>query len=199
MFKYRKEIDGLRGISIICVLLFHAKIPLFSGGFFGVDIFFVISGYLITNIILNLYNNDKFDIKFFYERRIRRIIPALYVVLIFLCVYSYFFQSPYFSKDLSQSIFFILGGEVEILNQSQSLRLLGLIFIDIFNYSLFFYTIKRLSATFTTLVDYVVPIVGIYVGYIFLDEVVNNIFFITLVLIFISLYLAVKDEARSLN
>ena len=106
MFKYRKEIDGLRGISIICVLLFHAKIPLFSGGFFGVDIFFVISGYLITNIILNLYNTNKFDIKFFYERRIRRIIPALYVVLIFLCVYSYFFQSPYFSKDLSQSIFF---------------------------------------------------------------------------------------------
>ena len=89
MFKYRKEIDGLRGISIICVLLFHAKIPLFSGGFFGVDIFFVISGYLITNIILNLYNTNKFDIKFFYERRIRRIIPALYVVLIFLCVYSH--------------------------------------------------------------------------------------------------------------
>ena len=91
MFKYRKEIDGLRGISIICVLLFHAKIPFFSGGFFGVDIFFVISGYLITNIILNLYNTDKFDIKIFYERRIRRIIPALYVVLIFLCIYSYFF------------------------------------------------------------------------------------------------------------
>ncbi len=106
MFKYRKEIDGLRGISIICVLLFHAKIPLFSGGFFGVDIFFVISGYLITNIILNLYNTDKFDIKIFYERRIRRIIPALYLVLLFLCVYSFFFQSPYFSKDLSQSIFF---------------------------------------------------------------------------------------------
>ena len=106
MFKYRKEIDGLRGISIICVLLFHAKIPFFSGGFFGVDIFFVISGYLITNIILNLYNSDKFDIKIFYERRIRRIIPALYLVLIFLCIYSYFFQSPYFAKDLSQSIFF---------------------------------------------------------------------------------------------
>ena len=62
-----------------------------------------------------------------------------------------------------------------------------------------FYTIKRLSATFTTLVDYVVPIVGIYVGYIFLDEVINNIFFVTLFLIFISLYLAVKDEARSFD
>jgi len=86
-----------------------------------------------------------------------------------------------------------------MLNRSQSLRLSGLVFIDIFNYSLFFYTIKRLSATFTTLVDYVVPIVGIYVGYIFLDEIVNNIFFITLILIFISLYLAVRDEAHNLS
>ncbi|MBT5655531.1 MAG: EamA family transporter, partial [Actinobacteria bacterium] len=74
------------------------------------------------------------------------------------------------------------------------LKLLGLVFIDIFNYSLFFYTIKRLSATFTTLVDYIVPIVGIIVGYIFLDEVISNIFFVTLTMIFISLYLAVKDE-----
>ena len=103
------------------------------------------------------------------------------------------------STILSILLFFILGGELEVLNRSQSLKLFGLVFIDIFNYSLFFYTIKRLSATFTTLVDYVVPIVGIYVGYIFLDEIVNNIFFLTLLLIFISLYLAVKDEARNLD
>jgi len=103
------------------------------------------------------------------------------------------------STAFSLILFFILGGEVEILNRSQALRLSGLVFIDIFNYSLFFYTIKRLSATFTTLVDYVVPIVGIYVGYVFLDEVINNIFFVTLFFIFISLYLAVKDEARSLD
>ena len=103
------------------------------------------------------------------------------------------------SAVFSILLFFILGGELEMLNRSQSLKLSGLVFIDIFNYSLFFYTIKRLSATFTTLVDYVVPIVGIYVGYIFLDEIINNIFFITLILIFISLYLAVKDEARNLD
>ena len=106
MNNYRIEIDGLRGISVILVILFHAKIPFFSGGFFGVDIFFVISGYLITSIILNLYEQEKFFLVKFYERRIRRIIPALYVVLFFLLVYSYFFQAPYFSKDLSQSIFF---------------------------------------------------------------------------------------------
>jgi drug/metabolite transporter (DMT)-like permease len=92
----------------------------------------------------------------------------------------------------------LLGGEIEIMNTSQALRLFALVFIDIFNYSLFFYTIKRLSATFTTLVDYVVPIVGIFLGYIFLDEIVSNVFFITLFLIFISLYLAVRDEEKNL-
>ena len=106
MNNYRLEIDGLRGISVILVILFHAKIPFFSGGFFGVDIFFVISGYLITSIILNLYRQEKFFLFKFYERRIRRIIPALYVVLSFLLFYNYFLQAPYFSKDLSQSIFF---------------------------------------------------------------------------------------------
>ena len=86
-----------------------------------------------------------------------------------------------------------------ILGPKCDKKLFGLAFIDIFNYSLFLYTIKRLSATFTTLVDYVVPIVGILVGYIFLDEIVDNIFFVTLILIFISLYLAVKDESENLN
>ena len=95
---------------------------------------------------------------------------------------------------ISVVIFILLGGEIVHLSQSETLKLLGLVFIDIFNYSLFFYTIKRLSATFTTLVDYVVPIVGIIVGYIFLGEVISNIFFVTLTMIFISLYLAVKDE-----
>ena len=112
---------------------------------------------------------------------------------------TYLLVQWFFSTAFSILLFFILGGELEMLNRSQSLKLSGLVFIDIFNYSLFFYTIKRLSATFTTLVDYVVPIVGIYVGYIFLDEIINNIFFITLILIFISLYLAVKDEARNLD
>jgi peptidoglycan/LPS O-acetylase OafA/YrhL len=106
MSNYRLEIDGLRGVSVILVILFHAKIPFFSGGFFGVDIFFVISGYLITSIILNLYRQKKFFLFKFYERRIRRIIPALYVMLFFLLFYNYFLQAPYFSKDLSQSIFF---------------------------------------------------------------------------------------------
>ena len=100
---------------------------------------------------------------------------------------------------ISIILFFILDGKFEILTAGELSKLLGLAFIDIFNYSLFLYTIKRLSATFTTLVDYVVPIVGILVGYIFLNEIVDNIFFVTLILIFISLYLAVKDESENLN
>ena len=92
----------------------------------------------------------------------------------------------------------MLDGKFEPITIFETSKLLGLVFIDIFNYSLFLYTIKRLSATFTTLVDYVVPIVGILVGYIFLNEIVDGIFFVTLILIFISLYLAVKDETRNL-
>ena len=101
---------------------------------------------------------------------------------------TYLFTQWLCGSLISMVLFFALGGEIEPLDSSANLRLMGLVFIDIFNYSLFFYTIKRLSATFTTLVDYVVPIVGIFVGYIFLEEVVSNIFFITLFLIFISLY-----------
>ncbi len=100
---------------------------------------------------------------------------------------------------ISIILFFLLDGKFETLTVAEFSKLFGLAFIDIFNYSLFLYTIKRLSATFTTLVDYVVPIVGILVGYIFLNEIVDDIFFVTLILIFISLYLAVKDESKNLN
>jgi len=112
---------------------------------------------------------------------------------------TYLFTQWLVGSVISIILFFILDGKFEILTTGEFSKLFGLAFIDIFNYSLFLYTIKRLSATFTTLVDYVVPIVGILVGYIFLDEIVDNIFFVTLVLIFISLYLAVKDESKNLN
>jgi len=112
---------------------------------------------------------------------------------------TYLFTQWLVGSVISIILFFILDGKFEILTTGEFSKLFGLAFIDIFNYSLFLYTIKRLSATFTTLVDYVVPIVGILVGYIFLDEIVDNIFFVTLVLIFISLYLAVKDESKILN
>ena len=103
--RYRPEIDGLRGISIILVILFHAKFDYFLGGYLGVDVFFVISGYLITKILIEASKNKSLNLMDFYERRVRRIIPALYFLFFFLIFYCYFFQSPYFAKDLSQSIF----------------------------------------------------------------------------------------------
>ncbi|MBK9947776.1 MAG: acyltransferase family protein [Nitrospira sp.] len=79
--RYRPEIDGLRAIAVIPVILFHAGVQLFSGGFIGVDVFFVISGYLITTIILAELETGQFSLLKFYERRARRILPALYLVM----------------------------------------------------------------------------------------------------------------------
>jgi len=76
--KYRAEIDGLRALAVLPVILFHASFESFSGGFVGVDVFFVISGYLITTIIISEMSEGKFSIVNFYERRARRILPALY-------------------------------------------------------------------------------------------------------------------------
>ena len=72
--KYRAEIDGLRALAVLPVILFHAGFDWFSGGFIGVDVFFVISGYLITTIIINEMAEGKFSIVNFYERRARRIL-----------------------------------------------------------------------------------------------------------------------------
>ena len=80
--KYRPDIDGLRGISVIAVVLYHARVPGFDGGYVGVDVFFVISGYLITSILLQR-DGKEFGIVSFYERRIRRLFPALFCVLLF--------------------------------------------------------------------------------------------------------------------
>ena len=101
--QYRPEIDGLRALSVLPVILFHSGSSSFEGGFVGVDVFFVISGYLITGIILNELDAKTFSLRTFYERRIRRIIPPLYLVLLACCLYS-LMLSPYDMRDLGQSI-----------------------------------------------------------------------------------------------
>jgi peptidoglycan/LPS O-acetylase OafA/YrhL len=83
--EYRREIDGLRALAVLPVILFHGGFQAFSGGFVGVDVFFVISGYLITSIILSELDQGKFSIITFYERRARRILPALFLVM-FVCL-----------------------------------------------------------------------------------------------------------------
>jgi peptidoglycan/LPS O-acetylase OafA/YrhL len=105
MISYRPDIDGLRAIAILPVIFFHAGFSLFGGGFVGVDIFFVISGFLITSILLtNIQETNTLQITKFYERRARRILPALYAILIFCTFYGVFFLSPFASRDLFQSI-----------------------------------------------------------------------------------------------
>jgi len=81
--RYRPDIDGLRAVAVLSVLLFHNGVTAFSGGYVGVDIFFVISGYLITAIIVREIETGDFSIGQFYERRFRRILPALVVVIMF--------------------------------------------------------------------------------------------------------------------
>jgi peptidoglycan/LPS O-acetylase OafA/YrhL len=88
--EYRREIDGLRAIAVLPVILFHAGFNLFSGGFVGVDVFFVISGYLITTIISAELEQGKFSIVNFYERRARRILPALFLVMSVCMPFAWF-------------------------------------------------------------------------------------------------------------
>ena len=103
--RYRKEIDGLRALAVVPLILYDGGIKWFSGGYIGIDIFFVISGYLITSIILEEIKLKKFSIIDFYERRARRILPALTIVLTFTTIVSYWVLPPILLKDYSQSLF----------------------------------------------------------------------------------------------
>ncbi|QPI73942.1 acyltransferase family protein [Sphingobium sp. Cam5-1] len=104
--KYRREIDGLRALAVLPVMFFHAGVTALSGGFVGVDIFFVISGYLITSIIIGEMRSEKgFSIARFYERRARRILPALYLVLACSTVMGWFLLVPDQLENFGQSLF----------------------------------------------------------------------------------------------
>jgi peptidoglycan/LPS O-acetylase OafA/YrhL len=112
---YRPEIDGLRAIAVGAVILYHAQITVFDhqpfrGGFIGVDIFFVISGYLITSIILKeLITTGSFSFKHFYERRIRRILPVLIFVMLVSLPFAWMYLLPSSFVDFSKSILYSLG------------------------------------------------------------------------------------------
>jgi len=102
--KYRSDIDGLRAVAVLPVILFHAGVGVFSGGFVGVDVFFVISGFLITQIIIDEIEKNEFSIVSFYERRARRILPALFVVMAVSLVGGWLWMLPNQLKDYSQSL-----------------------------------------------------------------------------------------------
>ena len=102
--KYRPEIDGLRALAVIPVILFHAGFEHFSGGYVGVDVFFVISGYLITTIILSEIEAGTFSLVSFYERRARRILPALFLVMVVSLPAAWLWLSPPDMEDFSKSL-----------------------------------------------------------------------------------------------
>jgi len=101
---YRKDIDGLRAVAVLAVVLFHAAPGVLPGGFIGVDVFFVISGFLISSIILDDLNARRFSLLNFYERRIRRIFPALFFMLAVVTVFAAALLLPPDLKDYGQSL-----------------------------------------------------------------------------------------------
>jgi len=102
--KYRPEIDGLRALAVTPVIFYHAGFKLFGGGYVGVDIFFVISGYLITTIILSELEAGTFSPIHFYERRARRILPALFIVMFACLPFAWFWLFPDAMKAFSESL-----------------------------------------------------------------------------------------------
>lgn len=108
---YRAEIDGLRALAVVPVVFFHAGIPGFSGGYIGVDVFFVISGYLITSILLADMSQGRFSLIGFYERRARRILPALIVMMLACIPFAYMWMLPgelvAFGKSLISTNLFV--------------------------------------------------------------------------------------------
>ena len=92
---YIKHLDGLRALAVILVILFHSGIKIFSGGYIGVDIFFVLSGYLITGIIFKKLQSNSFSFYDFYAKRIKRLIPPVIIIKIFSLVVGYYLMNPY--------------------------------------------------------------------------------------------------------
>jgi len=104
MIAYRREIDGLRAVAVLPVILFHAGIGGFGGGYVGVDVFFVISGYLITSIILGARAEGGFSLIHFYERRARRILPALFFMIAVCLPVAWIWLLPADMRNFAQSV-----------------------------------------------------------------------------------------------
>ncbi|NQY14583.1 MAG: acyltransferase [Henriciella sp.] len=126
--KYRPDIDGLRAVAVLPVILFHAGMDSFSGGYVGVDVFFVVSGFLITSILAHSLDEGRFSIVEFYERRARRILPALFLVIL-VCIplawmtmpadaFTDFFKSVIATITFSSNVLFWL--ELAISKAPQS-------------------------------------------------------------------------------
>ncbi len=112
---YRREVDGLRAVAVVSVILFHAGFTWIPGGYVGVDVFFVISGYLITTILVTEQMQGRGSLLRFYERRARRILPALFVVLAACLPLAWHLMLPYQFKDFAKSVLAVLTFSSNIL------------------------------------------------------------------------------------
>lgn len=112
---YRPDIDGLRAISVIAVIIFHTGFSFLSGGFIGVDIFFVISGYLITGLVYKEVTDGTFSYVNFYKRRIARLLPALLITLLFVLLFGFLFYDNREFDNLGKELFFSAFGAANIL------------------------------------------------------------------------------------
>ncbi len=118
--RYRADIDGLRAIAVISVVLFHLKINLFAGGFVGVDVFFVISGFLITRLIRDELADGSFTFGKFYQRRARRLLPALFATMLLTVIVAGIMLAPKDLINFSYSVFASLFSVANILLWKES-------------------------------------------------------------------------------
>lgn len=102
---YRADLDGIRSIAVSIVILFHFGIVGFSGGFIGVDVFFVLSGYLISSVIFSQLDKGKFEFSHFYFRRVRRLFPVYIVVMLVTFGLCYAFMLPDTFREFGKSLF----------------------------------------------------------------------------------------------
>ncbi len=105
--RYRPDIDGLRALAVTIVVLFHAEVPGFPGGFVGVDVFFVISGFLITGILARSFTAGTFSLVEFYERRARRILPAMFVMVLGVLAVAPFIIRPWDIAAVGRSVKYV--------------------------------------------------------------------------------------------
>ncbi|MGF2735343.1 acyltransferase family protein [Marinobacter sp. DUT-1] len=111
---YRPDIDGLRALAVLPVVLFHVDATLMPGGFVGVDVFFVISGFLITALLLSEMEGQRFSFAEFYKRRVARLLPALSVTLLMVVVFGFFFYGSRQFDSLGKDIFFSAFGAANL-------------------------------------------------------------------------------------
>ena len=113
--QFRNDINGLRAFAVLPVIFFHAGLPGFAGGFLGVDVFFVISGFLITSNIVSRQSEGSFSLLSFYDKRARRILPPLIFTLLLTLILSFVFMLPYDLKNLGQSLVATIFGTNNLL------------------------------------------------------------------------------------